>query len=53
MVYSPENLIDSEAIAKWVTPYRRYLIAAMKDLKEAGLLKDFLLDDPGNKPVET
>lgn len=43
MVFSPEDFIDGEAVAKWMTDEkRRYLKTAMADLERAGLLKEYL-----------
>lgn len=39
MVYSPEELIDGEAIKRWLEPNRRHLVAAMADLERDGLLE--------------
>lgn len=45
MVYEPENLIDGGAAEQWLKPNRKALISAMVDLKNAGLLKEFLPKD--------
>ncbi len=39
MVYSPEDLIDGEAVKRWLEPNRRYLMGAMSDLQKDGLLE--------------
>lgn len=45
MVYEPEELIDGKAVKEWLSPNRKYLMAAMADLKKAGLLNEFLPPD--------
>jgi len=42
MIYSPEDLIDEEAIQKWLEPNRRALYRVMADLAKEGLLDRFL-----------
>ncbi len=42
MVFSPEDLVEGEAVKLWLKPNREHLMAAMADLETAGLLKDFL-----------
>lgn len=47
MVFSPEDLIDGEAVKEWLKPNRASLIAAMADLEKARLLdKLFPQDEP-------
>lgn len=46
MVFEPEDFIDGEAVAKWMTDdKRRYLKEAMAELQRAGLLNDYLPKD--------
>lgn len=45
MIFSPEELIDGEAVKQWLKPNRQFLKLAMKDLEEAGLLKKVLPPD--------
>ena len=39
MVYNPEELLEGEAVKKWLEPNRRALFLAMADLKKDGLLE--------------
>jgi hypothetical protein len=45
MVFSPEDLIEGETVKLWLEPNRGFLVGAMVDLEEAGLLKRFLPDE--------
>lgn len=45
IVYNPEELLEGEAVKKWLEPNRKALMAAMADLEKDGLLERFLPQD--------
>ena len=46
MIYNPEEeLVDGEAIKRWLEPNRQALYSAMSDLRKSGLLENFITPD--------
>ncbi len=52
MVFHPEDLIEGDAIKRWLEPNRKALMAAMADLEKAGLLDGFLTPEISDETIE-